>query len=83
MVNHSEAENFDPVQVIYKTAALWRSSFVARTQISEFTGGLYSPQYMSNLDGKGLGIKNSFKIGRKICYPVVSVVDWLIGKLSE
>ena len=55
----------------------WPSSLVARTSISDFTGGAISEKYLANLDSLGLGPDGRIRIGRKICYPVAEVVRWL------
>ena len=51
--------------------------FITRENIEQATGGLLHPRSMANLDCKGEGIKNRFKVGRKICYPVCDVVNFL------
>jgi hypothetical protein len=58
-------------------AARWPSSIVAREQISQFTGGLYSPSYMANMDSKGAGPEGRIRIGGKIAYPVSALIAWL------
>jgi hypothetical protein len=55
----------------------WGSSVVARTEIRTFTGGLISEKYIANLDSQGAGPEGRFKIGRKVGYPVESVIRWL------
>lgn len=54
----------------------WPSAIVAREKVSEFTGGLISTGYIANLDCKGEG-PDSIRIGRKVCYPVSSFLEWL------
>ncbi len=54
----------------------WPSAFVAREKIAEFTGGAITPGRMANLDCQGVGPER-IRIGRKICYPVTSLVRWL------
>jgi len=61
----------------------WPSSLVARTQISEFTGGLISPKYLANLDSQGLGVAGRIRIGRKIAYPVTELIQWLEKRSSS
>lgn len=55
----------------------WPSSFVARTEISHFTGGIISDRYLANLDSQGTGPAGRIRIGRKIAYPVNELVRWL------
>lgn len=55
----------------------WPSAWVARTAIPTFTGGMISEKYIANLDCQGRGPVGRVRIGRKIAYPVMSVVLWL------
>jgi len=55
----------------------WPSTFVSRDKISDFTGGAYSSGYFANLDRQGKGPKGAFRLGRKICYPIESLIEWL------
>ena len=36
---------------------------------------------LSNMDNHGLGPKNRFKIGRKVCYPLTDYLDWLCARM--
>ncbi|HPD60850.1 MAG TPA: hypothetical protein PKV48_03710 [Thermodesulfobacteriota bacterium] len=58
-------------------AERWPSAVVARTEIGSFTGGIVSEKYLANLDCQGRGPMGRFRIGRKIVYPVSSVLEWL------
>jgi hypothetical protein len=55
----------------------WPSDIVSRSEIYSFTGGAIRPGTMANADCDGTGPKESFFIGRKVVYPVSSVIDWL------
>ncbi len=61
----------------------WPSPIVAREQIHQFTGGIYNPKYMANLDSQGLGPDERIRIKRKVAYPVDSVVRWLEGRAER
>jgi hypothetical protein len=50
---------------------------VARTEIERFTGGIIKEKYLANLDCQGKGPEGRIRIGRKIAYPVTSVIDFL------
>ena len=63
-----------------KLAEKWGSAIVARDKIPEFTGGAISSGRMANLDCLGEGPENRIRIGRKVCYPVGPLVDWLIKR---
>jgi hypothetical protein len=60
--------------------ARWPSAFVARTEIKNFSGGLISERYVANLDSQGAGPTGRFKVGRKVAYPVDSLIVWLEGR---
>jgi len=76
---------------IYKEAAVetlqqmtqkWPSTFVARSEISKFSGGLLAPGTAANNDSAGKGIPGAFRVSRKIAYPVDSAIEWLISRLE-
>jgi hypothetical protein len=58
-------------------AAKWPSPFIARQEVEKFTGGIINVKYLANLDCQGLGPKGRIRIGRKIAYPVQSIVEWI------
>jgi len=53
---------------------------VSRTEIENFTGGIISEKYLSNLDSQGKGPAGRVRVGRKIAYSVSEVVKWLEGR---
>ena len=57
-------------------AEKWSSPIVARSKITEFTGGAYTSGYMANLDSSGDGPPHFF-LGKKVCYPIDLLIDWL------
>jgi hypothetical protein len=58
-------------------AAKWPSAIVSRTEIRNFTGGVLTERTIANLDSKGEGIEGRFRIGRKIVYPIDSIIRFL------
>jgi len=68
--------------VFQSMAERWPSSMVARTQIEKFTGGIISEKYIANLDSQGKGPVGRIRVGRKIAYPVNSVISFLEGRAS-
>lgn len=60
----------------------WPSTIVARSEISTFTGGAFSPGTMANLDCYGKGPKDRFILGRETVYPVNSLVEWLKSRVT-
>lgn len=63
--------------IFQSLAERWPSAWVARTEISPFTGGVISERYLANLDSAGRGPAGRIRIGRKIAYPVTEVIRWL------
>ncbi len=55
----------------------WPSEIVAREKVDDFTGGAMTHKYLANLDSQGKGPPERLRIGRKICYPIKSFIDWL------
>ena len=63
--------------IFQEMADRWPSEIIARTEVSRFTGGLISEKYMANLDAQGKGPSGRVRCGRKIAYPVASLVEWM------
>ena len=63
--------------VFQDMADKWPSAVVARSEIRKFTGGLYSPGRMANLDCAGQGPRRKMQVGRKTAYPVDALIEWL------
>ena len=61
----------------------WPSAWVERNQLWDFSGGLIHPHTIRNYDSRGCGIENKTKIGRKVAYPVVDVINFLNKKVKE
>ena len=59
---------------------VWSSTLVARSEVGRFSGGVISPHYIANMDCRGLGAKERLRIGKKVVYPVDSLIDWLKEK---
>jgi len=60
--------------VFQSMAERWPSTFVARQQVKHFTGGIISEKYLANLDSAGKGPAGRIRTGRKISYPVASLL---------
>lgn len=63
--------------IFTEMAARWPSSAVARAEVKKFTGGGISPKSIANSDSRGEGPDGRFFIGRRVCYPVNSLIEWL------
>jgi len=61
-------------------ASKWPSAWVSRTEIERFTGGIVGIKTLANHDSAGTGPEGRVRIGRKIAYPVKSVIAWLEGR---
>ena len=70
------------IECIKAAAAKYPSTIICRDEVPAFTGGALSAGYMANLDSKGEGPSNPFKFGRRQCYSVLSLTEWLIGRLE-
>ncbi len=60
----------------------WPSPIITRSELGKFSGGLLRPATVRNLDSMGQGIRR-FKVGRKTCYLVKDVIDWLQARSME
>lgn len=63
--------------VFERLASAWPSPLVARSEVGRFSGGLLTPRYLANLDCRGEGPSGRFYVGRKVCYPVYELVEWI------
>ena len=79
----TKTKKADAIAAIIANGEKWQSHIVPRPKISEFSGGLYSPGYMANLDCLGIGIEDSFRIGRQTCYTVPAAVKFFIARLND
>ncbi len=70
------------IETIRQAGESWPTTFVARSRIPDFTGGLIAVGTIANRDSAGTGPKGVFKIGRQACYPVAHLCDWLIERLE-
>jgi hypothetical protein len=58
-------------------AARWPSAIVSRQEVGRFSGGAVSPKSLANADCDEVGPRGRFNIGRRVCYPVESFVEYL------
>jgi hypothetical protein len=70
------------VATLRQMSQKWPSTFVARSEISKFSGGLLASGTAANNDSAGTGIPGAFRVSRKIAYPVDSAIEWLISRLE-
>ena len=78
-----ETVNFDQVSATLEDLrSKWPSTLVPRERIYEFSGGLINPRTMANLDSRGDGPEGRMRIGRKVVYPLDSVLDWIKDRIE-
>lgn len=68
--------------IFQEMADRWQSNVVTRTEVGIFSGGILSDRYLANLDSAGLGPEGRFRVGRKIAYPVNSLVRFLESRAT-
>ena len=66
-----------------KLAEDWPSPFVARSEMENFTKGLYKPSSMNTFDGSGKGLNRKIRLGLKIAYLKHDVIEWLKRKKAN
>jgi len=71
------------IDTLTKMAAKWPSPIVARAEVGLFTGGGIKPKTLANADSKKEGPKERFIMGRRVCYPVPALVEWLSLNIKE
>ncbi|SPD74324.1 hypothetical protein PITCH_A230010 [uncultured Desulfobacterium sp.] len=65
-----------PIDLSY-LADNWPSPIVSRDKLTEFSGGLLHPRTTANHDCFGTGPKGAIRVGRKVAYPVKSLIEWM------
>lgn len=60
----------------------WPSGIVARTAVSEFSGGLLDPKTCANFDSNGDGPPKG-RLGRKVFYKVDDLIRWMESRVTE
>ncbi len=70
---------------LQKLANNWSSPLVARDQkqLDRFSGGILNARTLANEDSLGTGPKNRIKIGKKVAYPVESLIEWMQAKVAS
>jgi hypothetical protein len=82
-VNKAKHQKLQSVANVIRSAGdKWPTSFVSRAQIPNFTGGAIAVGTIANLDSKGNGPAGAFRLGRHVCYPVDTLVEWLIQNVG-
>jgi hypothetical protein len=84
MTNQSREEQDSPEEYFNLTtlADNWSSDLISRDQqqLDSFSGGILNARTLANVDSLGTGPKGRVKIGRKVAYPVHSLVEWMQAK---
>ena len=58
----------------------WPSPCVARTEVEKFSGGILRARTLANLDSQGKGPKGRFRVGRKVVYTAIGLVEHMQEK---
>ena len=63
-------------------ARRWSPPIVVRSQaqLDKFSGGLLNARTLANEDSQGTGPDQRIRVGRKIAYPVDSLIRWIEQK---
>ena len=64
-------------------AQAWKAPYVARRQVSEFSGGMLHHRTMANLDSLGKGPAGRIRMGRTIAYPTSALVEWMEERTEQ
>lgn len=51
--------------------------YIIRENLKEATFGMLDGRYVANKEARGIAIKNKFKIGHKVVYPVQDIIEYL------
>lgn len=79
--NQPVEDYFDIKKIKARLNNLYPLGIVPRSDIGRATGGILSSKTMSNMDARGEGIKTKLNVGRKRCYPVDDVVDYVATRV--
>ncbi len=71
------------IDIFMQMASKWPSAIIARAEVGRFTGGGISASTLANADSEGTGPKNRFFVGRRVCYPVSSLIEWLRDRSKQ
>jgi hypothetical protein len=80
IVKPNSSEPFD----LNTLADNWPSPLVARDQkqLDKFSGGILNDRSLANADCLGTGPMRRVKVGRKVAYPVESLIEWMQSKME-
>lgn len=60
----------------------WPHEIVTRSQVPEFSGGLYKASSMATFDSDNRGPKGRIRIGRVIAYKKEALAAWLDDRVT-
>lgn len=70
-----------PEATIREIAKRYEGQLITRQMVEQMSGGAFTAKSMVTLDSQGKGISGGFIVGKKTCYPLDNVVDWLISRV--
>jgi hypothetical protein len=65
------------IPVLQNMFEKWPSTIVPLVKMREFTGGALSPKRVKSLIAEGKGPEDGFYVGKRLCFPVKSLIAWL------
>ncbi len=68
------------INILEKLNKEWKSPFVARSEIENFTQGRYKASTFNTYDGAGRGILRQIRLNNKIAYLKKDILEWLKDK---
>ena len=74
--------HFDIEKIKTRLYDLYPLGLVSRADIGRATGGILNARTMSNLDTRGEGIEIKLYVGKKLCYPVDSIINFVAAKVK-
>ncbi|HNQ85700.1 MAG TPA: hypothetical protein PKJ72_07275 [Deltaproteobacteria bacterium] len=61
----------------------WPSPYVARSEVEKFSGGILKARTVANLDSQGKGPKVRFRVGKKVVYTAISLIEFMQERSGE
>jgi len=79
-VSRRLVDDFD----LCRLADSWPAPLVARDQkqLDRFSGGLLNASTLAAEDSRGTGPKERVRLGRKVAYPVESLIEWMQSRFE-
>lgn len=70
-------------KVEQQLSELFPIGLIPRSEIERATGGILCARTMSNADSRKDGIGTKVYVGKKICYPINDVIEYIVQKMKQ